>query len=53
MRDATTKTQSAAPAARHTWKLQPAERSFAYNGFPQYQPPVTFSDNATAMESNE
>ncbi|MDB5818922.1 MAG: 2,4-dienoyl-CoA reductase [Rhizobacter sp.] len=34
----------AVPTARHTWKLQPAERSFPYNGFPQYQPPVTFAD---------
>ena len=32
------------PTARHTWKLQPAERSFAYDGFPQYQPPATFAD---------
>ncbi len=34
----------AVPAARHSWQLQPAERSFPYNGFPQYQPPVTFAD---------
>ena len=34
------------PTARHSWKLQPAERSFAYNGFPQYQPPATFADTA-------
>ena len=32
------------PTARHSWKLQPAARSFPYNGFPQYTPPVTFSD---------
>lgn len=32
------------PTARHTWTLQPATRSFPYDGFPQYQPPVTFSD---------
>ena len=25
------------PTARHTWKLQPAQRSFPYNGFPLYQ----------------
>ena len=36
----------AVPTARHSWKLQPAERSFPYNGFPQYQPPVTFADSA-------
>ena len=34
------------PTARHSWQLQPAERSFPYNGFPQYQPPVTFTDEA-------
>lgn len=34
------------PTARHTWKLQPAERSFPYNGFPLYQPPVALSDEA-------
>jgi len=32
------------PTARHSWKLQQSERSFAFNGFPQYQPPVTLSD---------
>ncbi len=36
------------PTARHSWKLQPAEHSFPYNGFPQYQPPVTFTDGPTA-----
>ena len=41
------------PNARHTWKLQPAERSFAYDGFPQYQPPVTFADSATRTETKE
>ncbi|MES2979103.1 MAG: SDR family oxidoreductase [Pseudomonadota bacterium] len=35
------------PTARHSWTLQAAERSFAYNGFPQYQPPETFSDDET------
>jgi citronellol/citronellal dehydrogenase len=35
----------AVPTARHTWALQPAERSFPYNAFPQYQPPVTFADS--------
>ncbi|MES2422925.1 MAG: SDR family oxidoreductase [Pseudomonadota bacterium] len=39
------------PTARHTWKLQPAERSFAYDGFPQYQPPATFADGAAPMDS--
>lgn len=32
----------AVPTARHTWELAPAERSFAYNGFPQYGPPEAF-----------
>jgi citronellol/citronellal dehydrogenase len=32
------------PTARHTWKLEPAERSFPFDGFPQYQPPATFAD---------
>ena len=27
------------PTSRHTWKLQPAERSLVYQGFPQYRPP--------------
>jgi citronellol/citronellal dehydrogenase len=26
------------PTARHTWTLQPAERQFPFDGFPQYQP---------------
>ena len=38
------------PTARHSWKLQPAERSFPYNGFPQYQPPVTFADEAVPAD---
>ena len=42
----------AVPTARHSWKLQPAERSFPYNGFPQYQPPVTFADSS-APDSKE
>lgn len=41
------------PTARHTWKLQPAERSFAYNGFPQYQPPATFADMASPAVSEK
>ena len=36
------------PNARPTWKLERAERSFAYQGFPQYQAPVTFADDAPA-----
>ncbi len=36
------------PTARHSWKLQPAENTFPYNGFPQYQAPVTFADGATS-----
>ena len=32
------------PNARHTWTLQAAERQFPFDGFPQYQPPVTFDD---------
>jgi citronellol/citronellal dehydrogenase len=27
------------PTARHTWTLQPAARTFPYNGFPLYTPP--------------
>ncbi|WP_372828011.1 SDR family oxidoreductase [Polaromonas sp.] len=38
------------PTARHSWKLQPAERSFPYNGFPQYQPPATFDDSPKAAK---
>jgi citronellol/citronellal dehydrogenase len=33
-----------APNARPTWKLDAARNSFPYDGFPQYQPPETFSD---------
>ena len=43
----------AVPTARHSWKLQPAERSFAYNGFPQYQAPVTFADSASPATGEE
>lgn len=43
----------AVPTARHSWKLQPAERSFAYNGFPQYQPPVTFADMPASTGQGE
>ncbi|MDB5730341.1 MAG: 2,4-dienoyl-CoA reductase [Variovorax sp.] len=35
------------PTARPTWKLEPAAHSFPFNGFPQYQPPVTFADLST------
>jgi citronellol/citronellal dehydrogenase len=28
------------PTARHTWQLQPAARSFPYQGFPQYRAPT-------------
>ena len=38
------------PTARPTWKLEPAARSFAYDGFPQYQPPATFGDLPGADE---
>jgi citronellol/citronellal dehydrogenase len=38
------------PTARHTWALQPASRSTEYNGFPQYQPPVTFADGGTTPQ---
>ena len=41
------------PTARHSWKLQPAERSFPYNGFPQYQPPVTLADIALPAAREE
>lgn len=33
------------PNARHSWKLQPAERGETYNGFPQYVPPSLFSED--------
>jgi citronellol/citronellal dehydrogenase len=33
------------PTARHTWALQPAARSFPYDGFPQYRAPVLFADH--------
>ena len=39
------------PTARHSWQLQAAERSFPYNGFPQYQPPVTFADEQPALKA--
>ena len=39
------------PTARHSWQLQPAERSFPYNGFPQYQPPVTFADDHPTVKA--
>lgn len=32
------------PNARHTWPLKPAQRSFPFNGFPQYQPPTLFDN---------
>ena len=32
------------PNARPTWTLQPALKHFAYDGFPQYQPPQTLAD---------
>lgn len=38
------------PTARHSWTLEAAERSFPYNGFPQYQPPVTFAEGNTNQE---
>ncbi len=28
------------PTARHTWALQPAERTLTFQGFPQYVPPA-------------
>lgn len=31
------------PTARHTWQQQPAERSFAFDGFPQYRAPSSLS----------
>jgi citronellol/citronellal dehydrogenase len=34
------------PTARHTWALQPAERTFPYDGFPQYEAPKALSDHA-------
>ena len=41
------------PTARHSWKLQPAERNFAYNGFPQYQPPAAFADDTPSAPVKE
>jgi citronellol/citronellal dehydrogenase len=41
------------PNARHTWKLQAAERHFTYNGFPQYRPPVSFVDDTTLTDPND
>lgn len=38
------------PTARHSWTLQQAERSFPYNGFPQYQAPATFADDPKTGE---
>lgn len=32
------------PTARHSWALQPAERHFPFDGFPQYQPPASFAE---------
>ena len=37
------KVDGGVPTSRHTWTPQPALRSFPYDGFPQYQAPVTFS----------
>jgi len=36
------------PTARHTWSLQPAAREFPYDGFPQYQPPATLSEEPSS-----
>ena len=41
------------PTARHSWKLQPAERKFAYNGFPQYQPPAALDDELYPAAAKE
>ena len=38
------------PTVRHTWTPEPALRQFPYNGFPQYQPPETFAEDAAAGE---
>lgn len=34
------------PTARHTWKLEPARQDASYNGFPLYQSPKAFADQA-------
>lgn len=34
------------PTARHTWKLEPARQDASYNGFPLYQAPKAFADQA-------
>jgi citronellol/citronellal dehydrogenase len=41
------------PTARHSWTLQAAERSFPYNGFPQYHAPAIFSDSDTAANAKD
>ena len=38
------KVDGGVPTSRHTWTPQPALRSFPYDGFPQYQAPVTFTE---------
>ncbi len=39
------------PTARPTWKLEPAARTFPFNGFPQYQPPETLADQPDQGEA--
>ena len=34
------------PTARHTWKLEPARQDSTYNGFPLYETPKAFADQA-------
>ena len=34
------------PTARHTWKLEPARQDATYNGFPLYETPKAFADQA-------
>ena len=39
------------PTARHTWTLQPAERTSVYQGFPQYRPPSMLDGDAAPADS--
>ena len=41
------------PNVRHTWTPQPAARSFVYNGFPQYRPPVSFAGDTTPSDPKQ
>jgi citronellol/citronellal dehydrogenase len=40
------------PNARHTWPLKPAERTFPFDGFPQYEPPTLFNKPPDVTNDN-